>query len=161
MGSGDETPPAQADVVSLAEASDRVLQGERSRLTRSIAELTARALLHREMLESMEEQLANEERLLREVEELADQRPQLRLERLDRQLRGRRLQEVAVQILRSEIGAEQPIHYREWFGLLRANGFEVRGKDPLNTFLTGVGRAEGVESLGGRSGLYCLQSPDL
>jgi hypothetical protein len=144
------------EVISLSDASDRFLQKERQRLATNIAELRKRAEIHREMLESMEEQLAQEERLLREVEELSDQRPQLRLERLDRQLRGKRLQEVAVEVLRREVGIDQPIHYREWFALLRAHGFEIRGKDPLNTFLTGVGRAEGVESIGGRSGLYLL-----
>jgi hypothetical protein len=140
----------------LADASDRFLQKERHRLTTSIVELRTRADVHRGMLDSMEEQLAREERLLREIEELSDQRPQLRLERLDRQLRGRRLREVAVEILRREVGVDQPIHYREWFALLRAHGFEIRGKDPLNTFLTGVGRADGVEPIGGRSGLYRL-----
>jgi hypothetical protein len=144
------------ELADLAAASDRVLQRERRRLTRSISELRRRTQVHREILESMEEQLAQEERLLREVEELSDGRPQLRLERLDRQLRGRRLQEVAVEVLRLEVGPDQPIHYREWFSLLRAHGFEVGGRDPLNSFLTGVGRAEGVEALGGRSGLYRL-----
>lgn len=144
------------EVVELAAASDRVLQKERQRLLLSITELRKRSDIHRQMLDSMEEQLAQEERLLREVEELSDQRPQLRIERLDRQLRGKRLQEVAVDILRREVGVDQAVHYREWFALLRAHGFEIRGKDPLNTFLTGVGRAEGVESMGGRSGLYRL-----
>ena len=144
------------EVVRLADASDRVLQKERQHLTKSIVELRERAEIHREMLESMEEQLAQEERLLREVEELSDQRPQLRIERLDRQLRGKRLQEVAVEVLRREVGVDQTIHYRQWFSLLRAQGFEIRGKDPLNTFLTSVGRADGVESIGGRSGLYRL-----
>lgn len=145
--------------MALATASDRVLQKERQRLANSIDELRRRAEIHREMLESMEEQLAREERLLREVEELSDRRPQLRLERLDRQLRGKRLQEVAVEVLRREVGVDQAIHYREWFALLRAHDFEIRGKDPLNTFLTGLGRAEGVESIGGRSGLYRLIVP--
>lgn len=144
------------EVVELAAASDRILEKERHRLGISITELRKRAEIHRQMLESMEEQLAQEERLLREVEELSDQRPQLRIERLDRQLRGKRLQEVAVDILRREVGVDQAVHYREWFALLRAHGFEIRGKDPLNTFLTGVGRADGVERLGGRSGLYRL-----
>jgi hypothetical protein len=144
------------EVVALAEASDRVLEKERRRLARSIEDLRGRTEIHREMLESMEEQLAREERLLREVEELSDRRPQLRLERLDRQLRGRRLQEVAVEVLRLERGTDEPIHYRQWFSLLRAHGFEIIGKDPLNSFLTAASRAEGVEPIGSRSGLYRL-----
>lgn len=144
------------DVTDLAVASDRVLGKERRRLVRSIEELRARTEIHREMLESMEEQLAREERLLREVEELSDRRPQMRLERLDRQLRGRRLQEVAVEVLRLEHRTDEPIHYRQWFSLLRSHGFEVLGKDPLNSFLTAASRAEGVEPIGSRSGLYRL-----
>jgi len=144
------------EIVELAEASDRVLQQERCRLIENIEGLRGRTEIHREMLESMEEQLAREERLLREVEELSDRRPQLRLERLDRQLRGRRLQEVAVEVLRLEHGTNEPIHYRQWFSLLRARGFEVLGKDPLNSFLTAAGRAEGVEPIGSRTGLYRL-----
>jgi hypothetical protein len=144
-----------SDVNSL---SDRTLQAERSRLIQSVAGLRRRAEVHRELLETIEVQLATEDRLLREIEELSDQRPQLRLERLDKQLHGRRLQEVSVEILHREVGTEKPIHYREWFSLVRAKGFEVGGKDPLKTFLTGVGRAEGVERLGGRSGLYRLRA---
>lgn len=140
----------------MAQASDRVLEQERGRLAESIEGLRSRTEIHREMLESMEEQLAREERLLREVEELSDRRPQLRLERLDRQLRGRRLQEVAVEVLRLKHGSEEPIHYRQWFSLLRAQGFEILGKDPLNSFLTAASRAEGVEPIGSRTGLYRL-----
>jgi hypothetical protein len=110
--------------------------------------------MHREVLQDLEQQLAHEERLLREIEELADRRPQLRLERLDRQLKGRRLQEVAVEVLRRRIGHDQTVHYREWFALLRAEGYEISGRDPVNSFLTGIGRAPGVERVGSRTGLY-------
>jgi hypothetical protein len=140
----------------LTDASDRILRREHQRLEASVNDLRKRFEVHREILESLEQQLAEEERLLREVEELSDQRPQMRLERLDRQLRGRRLQEVAVEVLRTERGPDEAIHYREWFSLLRARGFDVGGKDPVNTFLTGIGRADGVVAIGQRSGLYRL-----
>lgn len=141
----------------VAKLSDRTLEAERGRLIASVDQLRRRAEVHRQVLDEIEEQLAREEGLLREIEELSDRRPQLRLERLDKQLHGRRMREVSVEILRQERGPGQPIHYREWFSLVRARGFEVGGKDPLQTFLTGVGRADGVERLGGRSGLYRLQ----
>lgn len=140
----------------LANLSDRTLESERNRLIASVDALRGRTEVHRRVLDGLEEQLAREEGLLREIEELSDRRPQLRLERLDKQLHGRRLQEVSVEVLRHQIGEGEPIHYREWFSLVRSQGFEVGGKDPLKTFLTGIGRAEGVERLGGRSGLYCL-----
>jgi hypothetical protein len=136
--------------------SDKVLRSERGRLIASVDQLRRRVDVHRQVLDELEAQLAREESLLREIEELSDHRPQLRLERLDKQLHGRRLREISVEILRQERGTGEPIHYREWFSLVRARGFEVGGKDPLQTFLTGVGRADAVESLGGRSGLYRL-----
>jgi hypothetical protein len=138
--------------------SDEALQEERGRFIASIDQLKRRVEVHHQVLDELEAQLAREEGLLREIEELSDQRPQLRLERLDKQLHGRRLREVSVEILRQERGPGQAIHYREWFSLVRARGFEIGGKDPLQTFLTGVGRAEGIEGLGGRSGLYLLQA---
>jgi hypothetical protein len=107
------------------------------------------------VLEELELQLAGDQRLLREIEELTDQRPQMRLERLDRELRGRRLREVAVEVLRTRGGGDV-VHYRDWFSLIRAAGWEVGGRDPLNTFLTEVGRAEGVERIGRRTGMYRL-----
>lgn len=142
-------------VSQLVEQSDRILQRERTGLARRIAALKERVAVHRGLLDELEVELAKQQRLLREVDELADRRPQLRLERLDKQLKGRRIQEVAVEILRSN-RPDEVVHYREWFAMLRAEGFEIGGRDPLNTFLTSVGRADAVERLGGRSGLYRL-----
>lgn len=140
-------------VEDLVSYSDRLLERERRALIERVADLTRRLELHRGIVEQLEADLATDERLLREVEELTDRRPQLRLERLDRQLRGRRLQEVAVEVLRRR-DAGDAIHYRDWFTLVRAEGWEVGGRDPLNTFLTEVGRAEGVERVGSRTGMY-------
>jgi hypothetical protein len=145
-------------VRDLVSASDAVLERERGALIEQVAELADRVELHREVLQQLEVELSSAQRLLREVEELTDRRPQLRLERLDRQLKGQRLQEVAVEVLRRRAHPDHPIHYREWFGLLRAAGYEVAAKDPLNAFLTGVGRAADVERVGRRSGLYRLRS---
>lgn len=138
----------------LAVRSDQILERERQSLVGRIYDLQRRAAMHREVLEHLEQQLAHEERLLREIEELSDRRPQLRLERLDRQLKGRRLQEVAVEVLRRSLGDNQAIHYREWFALLRSEGYEVAGRDPVNSFLTSISRADGVERVGSRTGLY-------
>ena len=142
-----DVPPSD-----LAAKSNAVLERERRRLIESVSDRERRVELHRRLLEQLELELASDERLLREIEELTDRRPQLRLERLDRQLRGRRLQEVAVEVLRRR--RDDAIHYREWFALVRAEGWEISGRDPLNTFLTEIGRADGVERVGSRSGLY-------
>lgn len=139
----------------LVACSDAVLERERRALIDCLAHAERRVETHRAIVEQLEEQFATDQRLLREIEELTDRRPQMRLERLDRELRGRRLREVAVEVLRRR-GNGDVVHYREWFGLLRAEGWEISGRDPLNTFLTELGRTDGVERVGQRTGLYRL-----
>jgi hypothetical protein len=146
-----------AEPRDLVAFSDALLERERRSLIERVSQLEQRAEAHRTVLEQLESQLATDQALLREVEELTDRRPQMRLERLDRELRGRRLREVAVDVLRRR-GEGDMLHYREWFSLLRSEGWEVRGRDPLNTFLTEVGRTDGVERVGQRTGLYRLAS---
>jgi hypothetical protein len=136
--------------------SDRALDDERGALNERIDQLQLRLELHRSVFERLSEQLASEQRLLREIEELQDRRPQLRLERLDRELKGRRLQEVAVEVLRRRGGVDAVVHYREWFSMLQAEGFEIGGRNPVNTFLTNVNRSSSVQRVGERSGLYRL-----
>jgi hypothetical protein len=145
-----------ATTSDLATCSDRVLSEERGALVERIEQLQQRVELHRSVFEQLAEQLANDQRLLREIEELQDRRPQIRLERLDRELKGRRLQDVAVEVLRRRAGNDAVVHYREWFSMLRAEGFEVGGRNPINTFLTNVNRSTSVRRVGERSGLYCL-----
>jgi len=144
-------------VDDLVAYSDAVLERERRSLIERVAQLERRVETHRVVLEQLELQLVADQRLLREVEELTDRRPQMRIERLDRELRGQRLREVAVDILRRR-GDGDAVHYREWFSLVRAEGWEIRGRDPLNTFLTEVGRTADVERIGQRTGLYRLAS---
>lgn len=133
-----------------------MLEEERAALLGRVADLQRRIALHRGIFEDLAEVLANDQRLLREIEELQDRRPQLRLERLDRELKGRRLQEVAVEVLRRRAGDDAVVHYREWFSMLQAEGFEIGGRNPINTFLTNVNRAASVKPVGERSGLYRL-----
>jgi hypothetical protein len=56
-------------------------------------------------------------------------------------LRGAQIRQEAVRTLRMSGDAEQAVHYRTWFDLLRARGFLPAGKDPLATFLTQIGRS--------------------
>lgn len=143
----------QSDLVN---ASDRILRSEHATLTARLGALERRLELHRGIVHELEVEFAVLQRLLREIDELSDRRPQLRIERLDKQLKGRRIQEVAIELLRRRLQPEEVVHYREWFGMLTAEGFEIAGRDPLNTFLTSVGRADGVVRVGRRSGLYRL-----
>jgi hypothetical protein len=54
---------------------------------------------------------------------------------------------------------DREIHYRAWFDLVREDGHQVGGKDPLATFLAQINRAPGVVSAGNRSGRYRLVLP--
>ena len=141
--------------LALVSYSDEVLESERRALMERIAVLDRRVDAHRSVLQQLEAELASDQHLLREIEELTERRPQLRIERLDRELRGQRLREVAVEILRRR-GGDDAIHYREWFSLLRAEGWEIRSKNPVNSFLTEIGRTADVERVGHRTGMYRL-----
>lgn len=112
----------------------------------------------RGLADQLEEQTAHDEHLLQELAAVLGLSAQLRLEDLSPRLRGRRLQEVAVEILRSRWGAKQDIHYREWYHLVQAEGHTIGGKDPVATFLAQVHRAPGVERLGSRTGRYRLRT---
>lgn len=130
---------------------------QRETLLESVERLKAEAESLRLHAEELEAQAAADERLLRELEDVLDLAPQLRVDLQTDELRGQRLREVAIEILRNELGAGESIHYREWFRLVRAAGHRVAGKDPMATFLTQVSRSDAVESVGGRSGRYRLR----
>jgi hypothetical protein len=70
-------------------------------------------------------------------------------------LRGARIRETAVRVLAAHSQPEAPVHYRDWFELLRAQGFMPAGKDPLATFLTQIGRSPVVKRTT-TSGMYVL-----
>lgn len=121
-----------------------------------VDELRVRADRLRALAEQAERLASGEEHYLRELEGLLGISPQLRIESLNIRLRGQRLQEVAIDILLRERGPGKPIHYREWYELLRAAGHQVAGKDPLGNFLVHIGRTPRVERVAPRSGLYQL-----
>lgn len=70
-------------------------------------------------------------------------------------LRGARIRETAVRVLAANTQPEAPVHYRDWFALLTAQGFMPAGKDPLATFLTQVGRSPVVRRTT-TAGVYVL-----
>lgn len=103
-------------------------------------------------------ELAAAERLLRQMDEVLGLEPQLPLDALSDELRGRRLRDVAVQVLRAQRAAGAVIHYTEWFDMVAEAGVRVGGKNPVATFLTQIAKAEDVESVRPRSGLYRLRA---
>ncbi len=95
----------------------------------------------RALADQLEENAARDEHLLEELAALVGRAAQLRLEDLDRRLRGQRLREGAMEILRREVGPGAPIHYKEWYGLLLSAAHRVGGRDPVaNVPRTGASR---------------------
>lgn len=131
------------------------LREEHAALVSRLTESRIRADRLRGLTERAERLVEEEERYLRELEGLLGIAPQLRIESLNTRLRGQRLLEVAIQVLHAR-ESDQPIHYREWYELLRAAGHEIAGKDPLGNFLAHIARAPQVERVAPRSGIYRL-----
>lgn len=110
-----------------------------------------------QLVDQVDTDAAETARLLRQMDEMLGIAPQLSLE-AHGELRGQKLQEIAVELLRQKKGVGTEVHYKDWFNLLLGAGLVVGGKDPLATFLTQIGRAPNVESVRPRSGLYRLRS---
>jgi hypothetical protein len=110
----------------------------------------------RAVTDAAEEDLLAATRLLGQLDEILGFAPQLSISQVDEELRGQRLRQVAVQVLKRHRGKAATVHYREWYELLVADGHRVAGKDPIATFLTQLSRAPEVESVGRRTGMYRL-----
>jgi predicted RNase H-like nuclease (RuvC/YqgF family) len=130
---------------------------QRETLKRRIAERQEKAEGLRAKAHRLEAQAAQDAALLCEIDDVLDLAPQLRVDLQTEELRGKKLREVAVEILRAEVGAGMPIHYRDWFRLVRNAGHRVAGTNPLASFLTVISRSEQVERVGARSGMYQLR----
>jgi hypothetical protein len=118
--------------------------------------LVAQAERLRWLADAAESDLAAAARLLGQLDEILGFAPQLSISEVDEMLRGQRLREVAIQVLKRRRGEGATVHYREWFELLVADGHRVAGKDPVATFLTQLSRAPEVEPIGRRTGMYRL-----
>ncbi len=135
-----------------------VLLGQRKTLLNRIEEEREQLEQLRTIADDLEGQISFDERLLVEIESGLGNVPQLRLEDSNVRLRGRRLEEIAIQVLAEERGANAEVHYKEWFDLLRARGHRVAGKEPVNTFLAQINRSGAVERIGKRTGRYKIAS---
>lgn len=132
------------------------LRGEYEMLLARVEAQREQADRLRALADALEERTRRDEHLLEELAGALGIANQLRIEELSPRLRGQRLQEVAVEVLKDEWGANREIHYRAWYDLLIAQGHKVGGKDPIATFLAQVHRAPGIVSVGRRSGKYLL-----
>jgi hypothetical protein len=135
-----------------AATAERVLVAER------VDELREQTRRTRELADAFEADLASATLLLHQLDEVLGVAPQLSMTQADETLRGQRLRNVAIQVLKRHRGEAVAVHYREWYELVVHDGHRVAGKDPIATFLTHVSRAPEIEPVGRRSGLYRLRA---
>jgi hypothetical protein len=143
---------------SLSEPLRRAAEVERALVADRVAELREQARRMHDLAAAVDEDLAANVRLLGQLDEMLGVAPQMSMTEADEELRGQRLREVAIQILKRHKGEAVAVHYREWYELVVHEGHRIAGKDPVATFLTQVSRADEVESVGRRSGLYRLRA---
>jgi hypothetical protein len=147
--------------VSVRHLSDHVraaVEGEREIVVERLVTLRAQSERLHAVVDELDRNVDETARLLRQIDEMLGLAPQLSLEASNGELRGQRLREIAVDLLRQKKSVGEAVHYRDWYQLLLEAGVRVAGKDPLATFLTQIARAPGVESVRPRSGLYRLRA---
>jgi hypothetical protein len=135
---------------------DAAVYAEYRALAASLAQQRERAERLQQLADHARAQAERDEQALIGLAQVLGLDPQMCLESLDQRLRGQRLQEIAIQILAERQPVGEAVHYKEWYGLIRAAGYSVGGKDPLASFLATVSRSPNVRAVGQRSGLYVL-----
>jgi hypothetical protein len=131
---------------------------ERAMVAKRVDELREQAHRMRNLADTVEANLSSNTRLLHQLDEMLGDAPQLSITPSDEMLRGQRLRNVAIQVLKRHKGKATAVHYRDWYELVVHDGHRVAGKDPVATFLTQVSRAPDIEPVGRRSGLYRLRA---
>jgi hypothetical protein len=144
------------DAAAPAHSDDfvRAARAEADRLRLEAQRLREEAARHHALAEGATAEAIVLESRVRELDELLGRAPQLRLDLQPEALRGQRLRETAIEIIGKHRRLGEPIHYREWFELLLAEGHSVEGKDPLATFLTQVTRSPVVLRQPRQPGVY-------
>lgn len=135
---------------------DAALKAEYRALAASVAQHREQAERLQALADHARAQAERDEQALIGLAQVLGLDPQMVIEQLDERLRGARLQEIAVRVLADHQQPGEAIHYKQWYGLLRAAGYAVGGKDPLASFLAAVSRSPHVQAVGQRSGLYVL-----
>jgi hypothetical protein len=144
--------------VRLSEHVHESVSKEREVIVERLTTLREQSQRLHELVDAVDRDAEQTARLLRSMDEMLGLAPQLSIDSIHEELRGRKLQEIAVELLRQRRGPGAVVHYRDWFDLVTGAGLRVAGKDPLATFLTQIARAPAVESVRPRSGLYRLRS---
>jgi hypothetical protein len=143
--------------------SDSFLEASRleaDRLSVEAQRLRAAASEHIVAAEHLSAEALAIEQQVRELDEMLGRAPQLRLDLDADGLRGQKLRAIAIQVLARRRGLRQPIHYRDWYQMVREEaGQDVEAKDPLATFLVQISRSPLVAKAEDQPGVYLLD-PD-
>lgn len=179
------TPTPSARLLEAAAAERDALAGHRDRLVAARERLRAELAAVERSLEEVDERSDLLLRLTggrdadvrrgsgelvantaRPMEECADAEPQRTMrvaqtgpirpaDRPGGLLRGPAIRRAAVEVLLAQADRPEALHYRDWFDLVRAAGFDVAGKDPLAVFLTQLSRSPVIRR-GTQAGVYEL-----
>lgn len=149
--------PSRSSSSRLARAAG----AERMALLRERDKLTRRRHHVAEQLAALDTQLADVEERLQLIDRLVPEAanvhplPNRGSGASGDGLKGAAIRRAAIDVLLARSDTAAPIHYKDWFGLLEADGHEVAGKDPLAVFLTQISRSPVVRR-STRSGVYEL-----
>lgn len=144
-------------VDSLPKRSRDLILRRRGELEKRVEALKREAEWLQALIDEVEVELRQSSSALQQADEILGIAPEIPIEFLDREVRGRRLQEVAIRVLRSARREDEPIHYKEWFKLVSDRGVRISGKDPAANFLTQIAASPDIESVKPRSGLFRLR----
>ena len=142
----------------LTDQARRILERERAAASARNDDVVALIDEVTELLERLRDERQQLARRLRVAEEGLGIAPQLPIEAFEPDLRGRRLRDAAIAVLRQREGPGVPVHYRDWLRMLEEAGVRVGGRDPEATLLTQLARSDDVVSVRPRSGLYFLRT---
>ena len=99
--------------LELSEGARGVIAADRDTVAARVADLRRQSESLDAVVEEVDRDLASGERLLQRMEAVLGRASQLAIEDLGEDLRGQRLREVAVEVLRLRRGVGVVIHYTE------------------------------------------------
>src|SRR4051812_45712082 len=129
----------------FSDGFEQLAREEAQRLRVRALELRTRSERWAKRSADLATEAARVEARLQHLDELLGRAPQLRLDLQTKALQEQKLREEAVRVLIEKCGPRKPIHYREWYALVRDEGFSAAGKDPVATFLSQITRSPLVE----------------
>ncbi len=119
---------------SLSEHVRETVEQEREVVAARLAALQDQSRRLHQLVAGIDADVEETARLLRSIDEMLGLAPQLSIDSTQGELRGRKVQEIAVDLLRQKRGVDTVIHYKEWFELLGEAGLNVAGRTRSRAF---------------------------